>query len=97
MKKPAKQTSKKRGRTAALKSPQKKLRSATLAAHAQPIRKVTVNLPEKLLYHETLGPTELIREALKWYQHKRACEWLLSMRGKLKFDMTYKELKELRD
>ena len=61
------------------------------------IRKVTVNLPARLLEGTELGTTELIREALKWYRHKLACEALLALRGKVKFGMTYQELKELRD
>jgi len=64
-------------------------------------RKITVNLPasliDGLMAREDKSLTEVIREALKQYQHHRACQELLAMRGKGGFLLSYEELKELRD
>jgi len=63
-------------------------------------RKVTMNLPVSLIdglperEHKTL--TEIVREALKEYHHRRACQELLEMRGKVDFLLSYEELKDLR-
>lgn len=68
--------------------------------HTEEMRKITVNLPAKLL--RGLGEngenlTDTIREALKAYRHRQACQALLALRGKVKFDMTYEEMKEDRE
>ncbi len=68
-----------------------------MQTHAEPTRKITAHLPVRLLEHKTMGTTELIREALKWYRHKEACDALLKLKGKVKFGMTYQELKDMRD
>ena len=68
---------------------------------AEPLRKVTVNLPAKWLEEEMLdsglGITEILRNALKEQRHRRACRAVIEMRGKIKFSLTYKQIKEMRE
>lgn len=86
-----------------MKTPKKKTiakrqRHPTAVSPLPGMKKVTVALPPHLLEPiNGMGTTEMIREALKEYRHRWACDSLRSMRGKVKFDLTYKELKELRD
>lgn len=61
------------------------------------MRKITVNLPAKLLEGMDMGATELIQKALKEYRHRWACDMLRQMRGKVKFDITYAQLKKERE
>jgi hypothetical protein len=65
------------------------------------IRKITINLPasliDPLLADYPKGQTELIREALTQLKRKRACERLRSLRGKVKFSLTYDQIKEDRE
>lgn len=62
------------------------------------MRKITVNLPsslvERAMAHNELNLSETIREALKLYNHRRACQKLLELKGKVKFDMTWQELRD---
>lgn len=93
MRKPAEQIHpKNRSKAAPLRS-----KAQHRYSSAPGIRKITVSVPEHLLEHAEMGTTELIREALKWYRHKEACDALLALRGKVKFGMTYQELKDMRD
>ena len=68
---------------------------------AEPTRKITINLPASLIDSAMKGHgnnmTETIKEALRRYNHHRACQELLALKGKVKFDMSYEQLKELRD
>lgn len=68
---------------------------------AEPTRKITVNLPvsllDSLVESENRSLTEILREALKDYRHRRACEALIAMRGKVDFDLTYEEIKRDRE
>ncbi|HJR69308.1 MAG TPA: hypothetical protein VKA43_04655 [Gammaproteobacteria bacterium] len=61
-------------------------------------RKITVLVPEDLLISaqkETgTGVTETVREGLKRLASRRAQRELLALRGKVKFSMTWEELKE---
>ncbi len=56
---------------------------------SQDIRKITVNLPadlvERTLAHTDQNLTQIIREALQLYNHRRACQALLDLRGKADF------------
>lgn len=65
------------------------------------IRKITVNLPasllERTMAHNDKSLSETIREALRDYNHKRACQALIQLRGKADFLLSYEELKEMRD
>lgn len=64
-------------------------------------RKITIHLPasllEKTMANNDKSMSETIREALAQYNHRRACQALLDLRGKVDFLLTYEELKELRD
>jgi hypothetical protein len=61
-------------------------------------RKITVFVPEELLLaaqQETgTGVTETVREGLKKLASQRAQRELLALRGKVKFSMTWEEMKE---
>jgi hypothetical protein len=61
-------------------------------------RKITVFVPEALLtaaQQETgTGVTETVREGLKKLAAVRAQRELLALRGKVKFSMTWQEMKE---
>ena len=61
-------------------------------------RKITVLVPEDLLLSaqkETgMGVTETVREGLKKLASLRAQRDLLALRGKVKFSMTWEEMKE---
>jgi predicted nucleic-acid-binding protein len=59
--------------------------------------KVTVHVPRALLEGTNMGTTDLIREALKHYRHRQACEALLAMKGKVKLGVNANQLKDLRD
>jgi hypothetical protein len=60
------------------------------------MRKITVNLPAKLLDSATdlsgKGVTEALREALAEYQSRLAWDRLASRVGKIDFGATYEEL-----
>jgi len=62
------------------------------------MRKITVEVPEKLLdtaQRETRkGVTETVREGLRRLAAARAQKELLNLRGKVKFSMTWQEMKE---
>lgn len=62
------------------------------------MRKITVEVPEKLLdtaQRETRkGVTETVREGLRRLAVARAQKELLNLRGKVKFSMTWQEMKE---
>jgi Arc/MetJ-type ribon-helix-helix transcriptional regulator len=62
------------------------------------IRKITVEVPESLLddaQAETgKGVSETVREGLKRIASARAQRELLALRGKVKFSMTWQEMKE---
>jgi len=64
-------------------------------------QKITVNLPvnliNKTMAYNDKSMTETIREALKQYNHARACDALMALRGKIKFDLTYEQIKEDRE
>jgi hypothetical protein len=61
-------------------------------------RKITVSVSEDLLaaaQEETgAGVTETVREGLKKLASVRAQRELLALRGKVKFSMTWEEMKE---
>ena len=91
-------------KTPAQKIPKKSAKAAPLEqAHtrrlvtAEPLRKITVNIPAYLLEDEQLGTTELIREALKEYRQVRAQRALLGMFGKVKWDIPYAQMKAERE
>lgn len=64
-------------------------------------RKITVFVPEDLLIsaqQETgSGVTETVREGLKKLASLRAQRELLALRGKVRFSMTWNEMKEDRE
>ena len=61
-------------------------------------RKITVSVPQDLLVSaqkETgAGVTETVREGLKKLASLRAQRELLALRGKVKFSMTWEEMKQ---
>jgi hypothetical protein len=62
-------------------------------------KKITVNVPAKLLKTpagEELNVTQTVVDGLKWMAHKRACDELIKLRGKVKFLMSWEEIKALR-
>ena len=64
-------------------------------------RKITINLPasliDKTMAYNDKSMSETIREALREYNHRRACKTLMALRGKIQFDLTYEEIKEDRE
>ena len=80
----------------------KKRTSSTLKKPAHPeMRKVTMMLPTDLIRQAQAATkaslTETTRIALEDIARKEAYRRLLAMRGKVKFGMTWQELKALRD
>ncbi|MFZ1991230.1 MAG: hypothetical protein WAW96_15835 [Alphaproteobacteria bacterium] len=65
------------------------------------MRKITVEVPAELLdmaQAETgKGISETVREGLKKLASMRAQKELLALRGKVKFSMTWQEMKEDRE
>lgn len=60
------------------------------------MRKITVEVDEKMLEAaraEGAGVAETVREALQRQAHARAWERLAKLRGKVKFDLTWQELR----
>lgn len=61
------------------------------------MRKITAILPTHLVEAamETSGAnlTETLRQALRDYNHRAASQRLLAMRGKVKFDLDWRELR----
>ena len=61
------------------------------------MRKITANLPASLVDSAMeisgTGLTETLREALRDYNHHAASQRMLGMRGKLKFEMHWRELR----
>jgi hypothetical protein len=60
------------------------------------MRKITVDVDSSTLEAaraEGDGVAETVREALKQLAHKRASERLLALKGKVKFDMTWQEMR----
>ena len=60
------------------------------------MRKITVEVDPRTLEAaraEGAGVAETVREALKQLAHKRASERLLALAGKVKFSMTWQELR----
>ncbi len=61
------------------------------------MRKITAILPAQLvdcaMEISGSGLTETLREALRDYNHHAASQRLLGMRGKLKFEMDWRELR----
>ncbi|HVV32971.1 MAG TPA: hypothetical protein VHC73_07070 [Vitreimonas sp.] len=60
------------------------------------MRKITVDVDAKVLEaarSEGAGVAETVREALKQLAHKRASERLLALEGKVKFALTWQELR----
>lgn len=68
---------------------------------SEPTKKVTMLLPKALVEEVTRTfnkpLTEIVREVLRAQISKQASQQLAALRGKVKFSMTYQELKELRD
>lgn len=64
-------------------------------------RKITVNLPASLITplpgEENINLTEIIKQALREYRNRKAWLALKELRGKVKFDLTYEEMKEDRE
>ncbi|HXZ67370.1 MAG TPA: hypothetical protein VEH07_02155 [Alphaproteobacteria bacterium] len=65
------------------------------------MRKITVEVPTDLLekaQEETgHGVTDTVREGLELLQRRRAYRRLKELRGKVKFSMTWQEMKEDRE
>ena len=65
------------------------------------MRKVTMNLPAQLIERamEATGAslTETTRQALEAFARRKAIQELLDLQGKIKFSMTWQELKALDD
>lgn len=62
-------------------------------------KKITVNVPAKLLKTvtgEDLNVTQAVVDGLRWMAHRRACDELMKLRGKVKFLMSWEEIKALR-
>jgi len=61
------------------------------------MRKITAILPADLVDSAMMvsgnGLTETIRQALRDYNHHAASQRILGMRGKLKFEMDWRELR----
>ena len=60
------------------------------------MRKITVDVDERGLEAaraEGAGVAETVREALRELAHRRASQRLLALKGKVKFDMTWQELR----
>lgn len=61
------------------------------------MRKITVDVPEDLLERVQeftgAGVTETVRTALKQLDSQRAQREMLKLRGKIKFSMTWQEMK----
>jgi hypothetical protein len=68
---------------------------------AEEIRKITVNMPASLidpmLQATGKGPTELLTELVQKEKNRLAWQGFKELRGKVTFDLTYEQLKELRD
>jgi len=67
-----------------------------------PMKKVTLLLPRDLAEHAPaeLGKaslTEAVRDALRDALHRQACKELLELRGKVKFQYTWQEMKAMDD
>lgn len=65
-------------------------------------KKVTLMLPADLVERapEALGKrslTEAVRDALQDALHRQACQELIALRGKVKFDLTWQQVKALDD
>jgi hypothetical protein len=69
-----------------------------LCAGMERQRKITIYVPENLLVSAQkatgAGVTETVREGLKKLASVRAQRELLALRGKVKFSMTWEEMKE---
>ena len=65
--------------------------------HMNDMRKITAILPEPMLdiamRNSGLGLTETLREALKQYNHRAASQRLLGMRGKIRFELDWRDLR----
>ena len=65
------------------------------------MRKVNMNLPAQLIERamEATGAslTETTRQALEAFARRKAIQELLDLQGKIKFSMTWQELKALDD
>jgi hypothetical protein len=65
------------------------------------MRKVTMLLPDELVRSAQASSqtslTETVRTALKEILHRKACQQLLALRGKVDLGINWKELKTLRD
>jgi hypothetical protein len=72
--------------------------NAGIVAGMSQQRKITVFVPEELLLSaqkETgTGVTETVREGLRKLASQRAQRELLAMRGKVKFSLTWQDMKE---
>lgn len=71
-------------------------------AHTVPMRKVTMNLPVDLVEKATkyLGKsslTEAVRDALREELHRKGCEELMALRGNVKFNYSWQELRAIDD
>lgn len=71
----------------------------TTSHHAVPTKKVTMNLPVDLVegaakYLGKASLTEAVREALRNEMHRKGCQELLAMRGKIKLDIDLKALRQ---
>lgn len=67
-----------------------------------PTKKVTMNLPLSLAenaakYLEKSSLTEAVRDALREAMHRKACQELLAMRGKIEFEYSWQELRAMDD
>ncbi len=67
-----------------------------------PTKKVTMNLPLELAENASkyLGKaslTEAVKDALREAMHRKACQELLAMRGKINFEYSWQELRAMDD
>lgn len=64
------------------------------------MRKITVDVDARVLEAaraEGAGVTETVREALQRLAHKRASDKLLALQGKVKFDLSWQEMRGKND
>ena len=67
-----------------------------------PTKKVTMNLPVDLVekaikYLGKSSLTEAVRDALREELHRKGCQELMALRGKVKFDYSWQELRAMDD
>jgi hypothetical protein len=74
----------------------------TYTHHKPAMKRVTMNLPADLVenapqYLEKKTLTEAVRESLREAMHRKACQELLAMRGKVDMGFSWQELRAMDD